>query len=285
MIYKYTVETEMLHQKFNSKASLKSIEFCLAELIDQKCNQWNKLSKKVVNISDQFTPPPQGLFSVQLFPSCDKYSHHQMAKNTGLLIIDIQNDYFPGGKLALHQIEEKADNCAKLLAAAREKGVPVFHVRHEAASPSLGFFLPGTHGAEIHDKVWSIITIISIISRSSLCGHHQIIPDLSVCANGHPTQVKPIEGETVVTKTEINSYKGTNLQSKLNEAGVRTPFFIQIPSGLFFLIYLHTQVENLVICGAMTHMCIDAGVRWEREIKKRGAFPGVPPPHQLITFY
>jgi nicotinamidase-related amidase len=36
-----------------------------------------------------------------------------------LVLIDIQNDYFPGGKWTLSEIETAADNAAKLLAALR----------------------------------------------------------------------------------------------------------------------------------------------------------------------
>ncbi len=78
-----------------------------------------------------------------------------MAQKTALLLIDIQNDYFPEGKVPLHQVHQTADNAAKLLSAFRAKGWPVFHVRHEAAHPSVGFFLPGTPGAEIHEKASS----------------------------------------------------------------------------------------------------------------------------------
>lgn len=37
-----------------------------------------------------------------------------------LIIIDIQNDYFPGGKWALDGADQAADNAARLLAAARQ---------------------------------------------------------------------------------------------------------------------------------------------------------------------
>ena len=48
-----------------------------------------------------------------------------------LVLIDIQNDYFPGGKWALSGIESAADNAARVLAAARAAGDLVVHVRHE----------------------------------------------------------------------------------------------------------------------------------------------------------
>ncbi len=47
-----------------------------------------------------------------------------------LLIIDIQDFYFPGGKSALVEPETAAANAALLLADFREKNLPVIFVRH-----------------------------------------------------------------------------------------------------------------------------------------------------------
>jgi nicotinamidase-related amidase len=53
-----------------------------------------------------------------------------------LVLIDIQNDYFPGGKWTLSGIESAADNAARVLAAARAAGDRVVHVRHEFPRPA-----------------------------------------------------------------------------------------------------------------------------------------------------
>jgi nicotinamidase-related amidase len=50
---------------------------------------------------------------------------------TALLIIDIQDFYFPGGKMPLVEPEAAAANAAKILAAFRAAGKPVIHVRHD----------------------------------------------------------------------------------------------------------------------------------------------------------
>src|SRR4051812_33449276 len=70
-----------------------------------------------------------------------------------LVLIDVQNDYFPGGKWALSGIDAAADNAAKVLAAARKAGDLVVHVRHEFPTPDAPFFAPATPGSEIHPKV------------------------------------------------------------------------------------------------------------------------------------
>jgi len=70
-----------------------------------------------------------------------------------LIIIDIQNDYFPGGKWTLANADAAADNAAKALAAARARGDLVIHVRHEFESADAPFFAPGSEGAKIHPKL------------------------------------------------------------------------------------------------------------------------------------
>ena len=47
-----------------------------------------------------------------------------------LLIIDIQDFYFPGGKSALVEPEKAASNAALLLNKFRKEKLPVIHVRH-----------------------------------------------------------------------------------------------------------------------------------------------------------
>lgn len=70
-----------------------------------------------------------------------------------LIIIDIQNDYFPGGKWTLAGADQAADNVVRILAATRAKEQLVVHVRHEFESNDAPFFTPGSEGAQIHPKV------------------------------------------------------------------------------------------------------------------------------------
>ncbi|MFC1564881.1 cysteine hydrolase family protein [candidate division KSB1 bacterium] len=51
--------------------------------------------------------------------------------------------------------------------------------------------------------------------------------------------VRPVSGEKVITKTEISCFNGTDLLKYLKEI----------------------NVKKLVICGMMTHMCVEAAVR------------------------
>jgi nicotinamidase-related amidase len=69
---------------------------------------------------------------------------------TALLIVDIQNDYFPGGAMELVGADAAGAQAAKLLAAFRDQGRPVIHMRHLSKRAGATFFIPGTRGADIH---------------------------------------------------------------------------------------------------------------------------------------
>ena len=64
--------------------------------------------------------------------------------NTALLLIDIQNDYFPGGAWELSHADEAAAQARLALGRFREQHRPVFHVRHIHTRPGAAFFLPDT---------------------------------------------------------------------------------------------------------------------------------------------
>ncbi len=123
--------------------------------------------------------------------------------HTALLIIDLQNDYFSEGKWPLSGPEAAAEQAAKLLAAFRNNGFPIVHVRHEFLTADAPFFSEGSEGARIHHLV------------------------------------TPLENETVILKHKPNSFRDTELQEVLKKL----------------------KVDNLIVVGAMSHMCIDAGVR------------------------
>lgn len=104
--------------------------------------------------------------------------------NAALLIIDIQNDYFPGGAMELVGSDEAAQRAANVLETFRTKALPVVHVRHVSTRPGATFFLPDTQGAEIHESV------------------------------------KPREGETVIVKHYPNSFRETKLMEHLRERDI-----------------------------------------------------------------
>src|SRR3954463_13730009 len=102
-----------------------------------------------------------------------------------LVLIDLQNDYFPGGTMALEGPAAAAANAAGALEKGLIRGWPVFHVRHLSVRPGATFFVPGTRGADIH------------------------------------ASVAPRPGEPVIEKNFPNSFRGTNLEQRLKDLNVK----------------------------------------------------------------
>ncbi|MDJ0583345.1 cysteine hydrolase family protein [Crocosphaera sp.] len=123
---------------------------------------------------------------------------------SALILIDIQKDYFRDGYMELFGMDWAAQNAGQLLKYYRENHLPVFHIQHVTkGEPNAAPFVEGTPGAEIDDSV------------------------------------KPLEGESIISKYYPNSFRETNLLHELKKI----------------------EVGELVICGAMTHMCVDSTTR------------------------
>jgi nicotinamidase-related amidase len=120
-----------------------------------------------------------------------------------LIVVDIQNDYFPNGKWPLVGADAAADNAARIIKATRDAGHLVVHIRHEFTRDDAPFFTPGSEGAQLHPKV---------MNRAD---------------------------EQVVLKHFINSFRETELKAILDQH----------------------DIDDLVIVGSMSHMCIDALTR------------------------
>jgi nicotinamidase-related amidase len=121
----------------------------------------------------------------------------------GLLIIDIQRDYFPGGAYPLVGPEAAAEAARRALDAFRDADAPVLHLQHVWDAPDATFMRPDTEGVEIHPLV------------------------------------APAGGERVIRKAEPNGFLGTPLEEELRAAGV----------------------DEVVVAGMMSSMCVDATVR------------------------
>ena len=72
---------------------------------------------------------------------------------TALILIDIQNDYFPGGKMELEGSIEASERAASLLSFFRNAHLPLVHIQHLATRPTATFFLPNTDGVKTHVNV------------------------------------------------------------------------------------------------------------------------------------
>lgn len=104
--------------------------------------------------------------------------------DTALILVDIQNDYFPDGRWPVDNIQAATQNAKRVLDQARAAGDLILHIRHQMASDDAPFFRPGTPGAEIH------------------------------------ATVAPQGGEAVITKQRPNSFHDTDLLERLKDHGI-----------------------------------------------------------------
>lgn len=122
---------------------------------------------------------------------------------TALILVDLQKDYFPGGRMELIGAMEASEAAGRLIAAFREKDMLVIHIQHISNREGATFFLPDTDGIDFHSNV------------------------------------APLRNERIIKKNFPNSFRATELRDVLQKE----------------------DIEQLVICGMMSHMCIDATVR------------------------
>ena len=103
---------------------------------------------------------------------------------TGLILVDLQNEYFPGGRMELAGIDRAAANAQDVLALFRDRGWPAFHVQHLSTQADAPLFTPGTPFVELNDAV------------------------------------RPLPGEPVIRKHFPNSFHQTRLLDELKARGV-----------------------------------------------------------------
>jgi nicotinamidase-related amidase len=89
-----------------------------------------------------------------------------------LLVIDVQNDYFPGGAFTLANADATLANVERAIARARDRGIPVILAQHLTTSPG-PLLNPGTPGAAIHPRVLAAAPGAPIIVKHFADAFHQ----------------------------------------------------------------------------------------------------------------
>lgn len=69
-----------------------------------------------------------------------------------LLIIDVQNDYFPGGACELCHAYDAENKIIQLIKESRKQKRPIIYIQH-INPPDDTFFLEGTYGCEISERI------------------------------------------------------------------------------------------------------------------------------------
>lgn len=122
---------------------------------------------------------------------------------SALIIIDIQNEYFPGGACELVLPEQAAASTKKVLDYFRQNKLPIYHVQHLSNYQGATSYIEGSKGAEIYPLV------------------------------------APQGNEKVFVKHVPSSFYQTGLAEELQ----------------------NQDINQLVVCGMMSHMCVDTTVR------------------------
>lgn len=81
-----------------------------------------------------------------------------------LIVIDIQNEYFPGGKLELWNPEKALDASLELIDLAKKQNIPVILIQHVLSEDAPSFNL-GSFGVKIHDKINEAAPNAPVISK------------------------------------------------------------------------------------------------------------------------
>ena len=148
---------------------------------------------------------------------------------TALLLVDIQNDYFDGGKKALAGSASAAAQAALALALFREKDMPVIHIQHISVNQGAGFFLPDTPGALIHESV------------------------------------KPLQTEPVFVKHFPNSFRGTGLEEYLKKHDIKC----LVAAGMMTQMCIDTTVRAAFDLGFECLLAADACAASDLKYKER----------------
>ncbi|PIF29655.1 nicotinamidase-related amidase [Flavobacterium sp. 9] len=147
-------------------------------------------------------------------------------EKTALIIIDIQNDYFPGGTMELVEPEKAALKAKEVLSYFRENKMPVIHIQHIALQEGATFFLPNTKGAEIN-KI-----------------------------------VAPLANEKVITKNYPNSFRDTQLLEYLHENNITDLVF----AGMMTDVCIDATVRASMDNGFNNTLISDAVATRDREL-------------------
>lgn len=145
---------------------------------------------------------------------------------TALILIDIQNDYFPNGKMEVVGSKQASINAKKILEKFRKEKSLVIHIQHLSIREGAGFFIPNSFGAEIHDIV------------------------------------KPLENEKVIIKHFPNSFYQTELYQYLKDNNIEHLVIL----GMMTHMCVDTTVRSAKDLGFTIEIVGDACATRDQEI-------------------
>lgn len=103
-----------------------------------------------------------------------------------LVVIDVQNDYFPDGAFPLHDAQATSARIVAAIGRARARGDLVVHVQH-VADPARGlspFFNAGTTGVAIRPEILAAAPDAPVVVKRFADSFHQTELDAVLKAHG-----------------------------------------------------------------------------------------------------
>lgn len=147
-----------------------------------------------------------------------------------LLIIDVQNDYFEGGRNPLFDPEQATHKVAESLSLFRNAKLPIFHIQHINIKPNAPFFSPDTDGCKINQSV------------------------------------SPLPDEPVIIKHTPDSFFETDLQERLSALNVKELYVC----GMMSHMCIDTSVRSAKRLGYSVYLLEDActtkDLTWNGEV-------------------
>ncbi len=83
-----------------------------------------------------------------------------------LLVIDVQNDYFPNGKFPLWNTEEVLTSIERAIERATAENIPVILVQHVVKGQPAPFFADATSGVEIHPRLRAALPDAHVVEKA-----------------------------------------------------------------------------------------------------------------------
>ena len=135
-----------------------------------------------------------------------------------LLIIDLQNDYFPQGKFPLWNTEVTLNNILEAIKICKDKNSPIVHIQH-IADPNLGlapFFIKDSEGVQIVPKILEAAPDAPVVIKTYADGFvktnlNEVLENLDV----DELLVCGMMTQNCVTHTSISNKKSKNYKTSI----------------------------------------------------------------------
>jgi nicotinamidase-related amidase len=136
-----------------------------------------------------------------------------------LLVIDCQNDYFPGGRFPLWNAEGTLETLENAIHAAKRQGIPVVLVQHAAKGAPAFFFEAGTPGADLHPRIRAAAPEAPVVVKAAADAFHDTDLAATLRARGaDELLVCGMMTQNCVTHTVLSRAAGTLAVTVLTDA-------------------------------------------------------------------